>query len=89
MDKIYLFTTSRCPACPAAKQFVADNGLEEQIEMVVADASIDAMTLAENFNVRMVPTFVIQREEDGLHEGISLSLPEFKQQFETNFATIR
>jgi len=80
-DKIYLFTTSRCPACPAAKQFVTDNELEDKVEQVLVDQSVDGMALAESFNVATVPTFIVQLEGDTL----KLNLEEFKRQWSHGF----
>ena len=82
MDKIYLFTTSRCPACPAAKEFVKTSGLEDKIEMVTVDQSIDGMALAESFGVAFVPAFVIQLEENNNHE--LMSFMDFQKRFESN-----
>ena len=74
-EKIYLFTTSRCPACPAAKQYVADSGLENKIKIVIADQSVDGMALAESFEIQFVPTFVVVN--DNLKQKFNLN--EFKE----------
>jgi len=70
-DKIYLFTTSRCPKCPIAKQYVIDSGLEEKVDIIVADQSAEGMALAREYGVAMVPTFVVN--------GKQYSLDEFKE----------
>lgn len=75
-DKIYLFTTTRCPKCPEAKEYVKTAGLEDKVTIIEADTSVDAMTLASSYNITHVPAFVIHREED--EEGEVLNLTAFK-----------
>lgn len=77
MDKIYLFTTSRCPACPAAKQFVADNGLK--VDMITVDSDPLGMKIAQDFGVQFVPAFVVLNEEDEPSDFKSYTLAEFKE----------
>jgi len=72
MSEEYLITTSTCPNCPAAKNYVKENNLTH-IKIVEADTSEDNMKLAMSFGVTSVPTFVI-KDDNGIQ---LLSLQEY------------
>ncbi len=51
-----LITTSVCPKCPEAKEW-AEKNLDDY-ELLVADKNPDAMKLAMELNIKFVPAFV-------------------------------
>jgi hypothetical protein len=70
MVRTILFTTTSCPKCPAAKEWVA-NHPDLNIETCVADVSASNMKLADTYNVMYVPTFV-QIDDDGTFKSYNL-----------------
>jgi glutaredoxin len=73
MSETYLFTTSWCPQCPAAKNFVNENNLD--VTILEVDTSEDAMLMANQYGVSSVPQFV---EVTG-HEHKNYFLAEYMQ----------
>lgn len=59
MNEIYLFTTSHCPACPQAKQYVNDNNID--VIILEVDTNPEHMLLANQYGVASVPMFVVTK----------------------------
>lgn len=57
MSDIYLFTTSHCPACPAAKKYVEEKGID--VIKLEVDTNPEHMLLANQYGVASVPMFVV------------------------------
>jgi glutaredoxin len=76
-EKIYLFTTDTCPKCPEAKKFCEKNFPEAEIVQV---GNLESLVLAEKYNIRSVPTFVVNNGK----VWKSLTLTEMKDAKKNN-----
>ena len=61
MKKIMLFTTSMCPKCPEAKDYMSRHHID--CEFHICDEDETSMELAISYGIREVPTVV--EEENG------------------------
>ena len=67
MISAFLFTTSRCGYCPAAKQALIeleDEFDEDELEVtiIVADKDQKSMALTEEWGVSSVPTLILSQD---------------------------
>ncbi len=69
--KLFLFTSTSCPRCPAAKEFLDNKGLE--YEEMQPTKNPEAMELATKHGIMSLPTILIGEK--------SFSFEEFKSSF--------
>ena len=72
--KTFLFTTTHCPKCPAAKEFMKENNIEHQI--IEVDTVVEGRALANLYKVMTVPS-IVEIYADG--KSINYTFEEYKQ----------
>jgi glutaredoxin len=73
--KTYLFTTTVCPNCLPAKDYIIENEID--CEILYCDKDNNAMAMAERFGIEHVPTFVTL-EDNGISQ--TFTFEEYKKE---------
>lgn len=77
MSKLYLFTTSACIKCPAAKEMIKKFNID--CEILEADTNDKALELAKKYFVSSVPSF-IEVFDDGTYTIHTSSVIEHQRE---------
>jgi len=63
MDKVFLFTTTWCPHCKAAKEKLKDKIEKGEIEVIEVDKDEFGEKVADALGIYAVPTFVVAKDD--------------------------